>query len=207
MSSWANWSKWNISNLIQVFSYVAIPKAWRRNKINTTHRVPTLTLQYIVTTDAATSSLHKFPMANVGSERRRAESSHKKRRMNAFTKLIKPHTMFSYILIVGFAGCKNPQMILNFPQRLSENAKCIKIIVFAELLTAISSIYVQSLQQIVNKNIKTHYIPKKNATLTPNSSDFYDLLTFVAKFCGQNLCTFSADFFRLKSKIRRLLYF
>jgi len=39
-------------------------------------------------------------------------------------------------------------------ERLSENAKCIKIIVFAELLTAISSIYVQSLQQIVNKNIK-----------------------------------------------------
>ena len=64
-------------------------------------------------------------------------------------------------------------------ERLSENAKCIKIIVFAELLTAISSIYVQSLQQIVNKNIKTHYIPKKNATLTPNSCDFYDLLTFV----------------------------
>ena len=92
-------------------------------------------------------------------------------------------------------------------ERLSENAKCIKIIVFAELLTAISSIYVQSLQQIVNKNIKTHYIPKKNATLTPNSCDFYDLLTFVAKFCGQNLRTFSADFFRLKSKIRRLLYF
>ena len=92
-------------------------------------------------------------------------------------------------------------------ERLSENAKCIKIIVFAELLTAISSIYVESLQQIVNKNIKTHYIPKKNATLTPNSCDFYDLLTFVAKFCGQNLRTFSADFCRLKSKIRRLLYF
>ena len=70
-------------------------------------------------------------------------------------------------------------------ERLSENAKCIKIIVFAELLTAISSIYVQSLQQIINKNIKTHYIPKKNATLTPNSCDFYDLLlqTFILLEC------------------------
>ena len=85
-------------------------------------------------------------------------------------------------------------------ERLSENAKCIKIIVFAELLTAISSIYVQSLQQIVNKNIKTHYIPKKNATLTPNSCDFYDLLTFVAKFCGQNLRTFPQIFLDWKAK-------
>ena len=81
---------------IQMFSYVAIPKARRRNKINTPHHVPTLTLQYIVATDAATSSLHKFPMANVGSGKR-AESSHKKRRMNAFTKLIKP---LYYILLL-----------------------------------------------------------------------------------------------------------
>ena len=65
------------------------PKARRCNKINTTHHVPTLTLQYIVTTDAATRSLHNFPMPNVGSGRR-AESPHKKRRMNAFTKLRKP---------------------------------------------------------------------------------------------------------------------
>ena len=85
-------------------------------------------------------------------------------------------------------------------ERLSENAKCIKIIVFAELLTAISSIYVQSLQQIVNKNIKTHYIPKKNATLTPNSCDFYDLLTFVANFFPHNFRTFSAEFWRLKKR-------
>ena len=75
--------------IIQVFSYVAILKARRRNKINTTHHVPTLTLQYIVTTDAATRSLHNFPMPNVGSGRR-AESPHKKRCMNAFTKLRKP---------------------------------------------------------------------------------------------------------------------
>ena len=81
-----------------MFSYVAIPKAGRRNKINTTHRVPSLTLQYIVTTDAATSSLHKFPMANVGSGRR-AESSHKKRRMNAFTKLIKPPILCSTVVL------------------------------------------------------------------------------------------------------------
>ena len=34
-----------------------------------------------------------------------------------------------------------------------------------------------------SKNIKTHYILNKNARLTPNSCVFYDLRTFVAKFC------------------------
>ena len=65
-------------------------------------------------------------------------------------------------------------------ERLSENVKCIKIILFAELLTVISSIYVQSLQKIV-KNIKTHYILNKSARMTPNSCNFYDLRNFAAK--------------------------
>ena len=52
-------------------------------------------------------------------------------------------------------------------------------------------------------SIKTlkHTIFSKNSTLTPNSCD---LRTFVAKCCRQNLGTFSADFWRLKSRIRRL---
>ena len=37
--------------------------------------------------------------------------------------------------------------------------------------------------------------------------NFFDLRTFVAKFCRENLRTFSADFFDLKSKICRHLYF
>ena len=63
-------------------------------------------------------------------------------------------------------------------EKLSENAKCIKIILFAEPLMVISFIYVQSLQEIVNKSIKTHNILNKNAKLTPNSCEFYDSRTF-----------------------------
>ena len=37
--------------------------------------------------------------------------------------------------------------------------------------------------------------------------NFYDLRTFDAKFCRENLRTFSADYFGLKSKIRRHFYF
>ena len=37
--------------------------------------------------------------------------------------------------------------------------------------------------------------------------NFFDLRTFVAKFCRENLRIFSADFFDLKSKIRRHFYF
>ena len=40
----------------------------------------------------------------------------------------------------------------------------------------------------------------KNATLTPNSCDFYDLRTFVGKFCRRDLRTFSAEFWRLKRR-------
>ena len=47
----------------------------------------------------------------------------------------------------------------------------------------------------------------KNATLTPNSCDFYDLRNFVAKFCHQNLRTFFADCFRLKNWIPQTLSF
>ena len=39
-------------------------------------------------------------------------------------------------------------------EKLSEDAKCIKIILFAEPLMVTSFIYVQSLQEIVNKSIK-----------------------------------------------------
>ena len=66
-------------------------------------------------------------------------------------------------------------------ERLSENAKSIKITLFAELFTVISPIYVQSLLYIVNRNIKTHYTLNKNASLTPNSCNFYDLRNFAAK--------------------------
>ena len=37
--------------------------------------------------------------------------------------------------------------------------------------------------------------------------NFYNLRTSVAKFCRENLRTFSADFFGLKSEVRRHFYF
>ena len=90
----------------------------------------------------------------------------KKRSQDLFTfgaspKLHPTWRVRAYILKVGFNGWiqKSADDFEFSAERLSENAKCIKIIVFAELLTAISSIYVQSLQQIVNKNIKT--FPRK----------------------------------------------
>jgi len=54
--------------------------------------------------------------------------------------------------------------------------------------------------KLSKKNIKTDYILNRNATLTPNSCDFYDLRTFVAKFCRRDLRTFSADFWRLEKR-------
>ena len=54
----------------------------------------------------------------------------------------------------------------------------------------------------LSKKLKL-YIFNKNATLTPNSCDFYDLRNYVAKFCCQNVRTFSADFFGLKTEFRR----
>ena len=83
-----------------------------------------------------------------------------------------------------------------FAERLSETAKSIKITLFAEPLTVISPIYVHSKcsVKIVNKNIKTHYIFNKNATLTPCSCNFYDFVSDLRKF--------STDFWRLKSRIR-----
>ena len=56
-------------------------------------------------------------------------------------------------------------------------------------------------------NIKTQYILNKNAPLTPNSWDFYDLRNIVAKFCRENLRTFSADLFGLKNRIPQTLSF
>ena len=37
--------------------------------------------------------------------------------------------------------------------------------------------------------------------------NFYDIHTFVAKFCRENLRTFSADFFGLKSEVHRHFHF
>ena len=85
-------------------------------------------------------------------------------------------------------------------EKLSEDAKCIKIILFAEPLMVISFIYVQSLQEIVNKSIKTHNILNKNAKLTPNSCEFYDSRTFVAEFCRQSLRTFPQIFWDRRAK-------
>ena len=84
-------------------------------------------------------------------------------------------------------------------ERLSENAKSIKITLFAELLTVIFLIYMSSPWKLSIKTLK-HYILNKNATLTPNSCDFYDLRTFVGKFCRCDLRTFSAEFWRLKRR-------
>ena len=55
-----------------------------------------------------------------------------------------------------------------------------------------------------NEKVIFVFVGLQYDSMTPNSCDFYDLCTFVAKFCRQNLRTFPADFWRLKSRIRRL---
>ena len=54
---------------------------------------------------------------------------------------------------------------------------------------------------------KKHFIFSKKYPLTPNSCDLDNLRTFVAKFCCENLRSFTADFVILKSRIRRLYSF
>ena len=57
--------------------------------------------------------------------------------------------------------------------------------------------------------MKTHYILNKNATLTPNSCDFYDFAilsqSFVAKFCRRDLRNFSAEFWGRTPQTESLL--
>ena len=48
------------------------------------------------------------------------------------------------------------------------------------------------------------YIFQKNALLTQNVHNFYDLQTFVAKLCRCDLHTFSEKFFGLKIKLKIL---
>ena len=64
-----------------------------------------------------------------------------------FTAVTDVDTLIPYILKRGARGARTPQTILNFPQKdCSENVKSIKITLFAELLTVIFPIYVQSLK-------------------------------------------------------------
>ena len=92
-------------------------------------------------------------------------------------------------------------------ERLSENAKSIKMTLVAGLLTIISPIMYSHCNKLSIKTLKHTIFSTTNATLTQKSCDLYDLRTFVAIFFRRDSRTFSADFLRLKSKIRRLLYF
>ena len=47
----------------------------------------------------------------------------------------------------------------------------------------------------------------KNALLTPHLHDFDNWRTFVAKFCRNNFCTFSANLLGLKNSYRQLFRF
>ena len=74
----------------------------------------------------------------------------------------------AYILKVGFAEYKNPQMILNFPQK-----DCLSTWKVSRLHLLQSYWRSYPLSMLSHCNILN-----KNATLTPNSPDFYDLRTF-----------------------------
>ena len=68
----------------------------------------------------------------------------------------------TYILKGGSRGSRNPQTILNFPQKdCLRSRKSIKITLFAELLTVISPNYVQSLINFSMKTLKHSIFSKK----------------------------------------------
>ena len=113
-----------------------------------------------------------------------------------------------YILKGRARGARTPQTILNFPQK-----DCLRMRKVSRLLHCLQS-YWRSLPQFMfshwNKlSIKswTQYFLNKNATLTPNSCDCYDLRTFVAKFCRRIYALFPQNFGDWKGGIRRLSRF
>ena len=80
-----------------------------------------------------------------------------------------------------FLRLQNSADNLNFPQKYCLRTRAVsRITQFAELLTVISPNYVQPLLDLSVKTSK--YILNKNATLIPNSHDFYDFCTSVAIF-------------------------
>ena len=112
---------------------------------------------------------------------------------NFWLSFIHPKRWFSWL--------QNSADNLNFPQK-----DCLRTRKEVSRLHCLQS-YWRSFSLFMSSpwnklSIKTlkHYILNKNATLTPNSCDFYDLRTFVGKFCRRDLRTFSAEFWRLKRR-------
>ena len=99
-------------------------------------------------------------------------------------------------------------------ERFSENAKTIKL-GFERWSHLCPSTYEnnQPLYQLLINTCVSQDHSEKNAFkrhmpfICQKSLNLNDLHTFVAKFCRGNLRTFSADFFGLKSRIRRLYPF
>ena len=113
----------------------------------------------------------------------------------------------AYIQKGGSRGSRTPQTILNFPQKDCLRTRKVSRLHCLQSYWRSFSLFMSSPWNKLSIKTLKHYILNKNATLTPNSCDFYDLRNFVAKFCCQNVRTFSADFFGLKNWIPQTLSF
>ena len=106
----------------------------------------------------------------------------------------------AYIQKGGSRGSRNPQTILNFPQKDCLRTRKLSRLHCLQSYWRSFSLFMSSPWNKLSIKTLKHYILNKNATLTPNSCDFYDLRTFVGKFCRRDLRTFSAEFWRLKRR-------
>ena len=108
------------------------------------------------------------------------------------------YSVWAYILKGGARGARTPQTILNFPQKdCLRTRKVSRLHCLQSYWRSFPLFMFSHWNKLSIKTLK-QYILNKNSTLTPNSCDFYDLRTFVAKFCRCDLRTFSAEFWRLK---------
>ena len=103
----------------------------------------------------------------------------------------------AYILKAGFAGSQKPQIILNFPQK-----DCLRT-----RKTVNSSMCVRNKTKLITKHYQLLPIITNFYQLLPIIIKIIDLLTVVAEFYCRFLRTFSADFLRLKSRLRRFFHF
>ena len=110
----------------------------------------------------------------------------------------------AYILKVDFLDVRNPQKIQIFRRKIVSERENYQFCNVLEKILLIDTLSLCSIE--LNKHtswfILTFYFQMMHFLWL-----LIDLRTFVAKFCRRDLRTFSADFLRLKSGIRRLSYF
>ena len=114
------------------------------------------------------------------------------------------HLCISYILKGGARGAWTPQTILNFPQKDCLRTRKVSRLNCLQSNWWSFSIFMSSPWNKLSIKTLEHYILNKNATLTPNSCDFYyDLRTFVVAIYA----LFPQNFGDWKGGIRRLSRF